>query len=257
MKSPNYAVIFILLVCALSVSVMVPLNIVNLGSRDKAVLNLYFESNEAIAPVEVVGSGTMGLYEYRSDSGWFNGLRGVINHYRTMSGVVTLNVGAFSESTTGKCEVVRVRNDPSNEAYKWTVTATFNVPASKVVSYITLDLDENGNEIPNQGTLPFSCSYNAEISGITSSKHGSKSGIAHVKIVGDVTDYIDPNPPPQDNEDMDFDDSQTVDDDGGSALIFYKGEGWSTQQTFIGSISIVIIVSLVATYIFLRWRRLV
>lgn len=210
-------------------------------------LTLYYESEIASAPVEVKLQGT-----YSSDMAIGSGLKGVVNNYRAIQFCkVTLTIGDYYKETKDvSYEVVyhsesKVSRHYAN--YRITVTATFDVPATKCVPYMTLKVDQEGEPIPTEGTLTFQIEAEVKISDVRDTISSKTEGIANIQIVGDVADYVRELPDEEMDSEGEFQpiDTSASYDAGGSNFI---SEGYTAFAVEFG------IALALALFVFLLLR---
>lgn len=236
--------LFLLILLALAGGIL-PLSLMGLQQQN---LNLYYESSTASAPVDLTFYGSVS--EYSSERLFLNMMRGVWRGYRSISGSVTLKIGAhYQETITVKPTVERLRGTP--ETYSCSISAEFSVPASTVVPYMELSGDTT-----DQGSSSFTASYNVSISADPSDVvfSGETTGPVYIQIVGEVSDYVVEDPPGEDPpeeappEDLPLQDSKDVNDQGGSEITSSTVSGFLAQISIPLVFAVTIIIGVLFYY---------
>jgi len=236
--------IFILLLLFIRVG-FIPLSFLQIEQKS---MSLFYEGPTSTAPVVISFSGTVD--EYSAETGWLSFLRGVYRGYTSISGSLTLKIGDhYEETETATIKVSWYEGRVTGiEGYKCTAAATFQVPATTVVSY--MNVTEPDGET---GTLEYMASYQI------GAHSGSATGICFISIVGSVSEYLPEASPPEEAEDqepedpgenMDLQENEVSEGSGGSKIYTYqRGIG------IIGQISLPVIVLLIVVVIAIALKK--
>lgn len=137
------------------------------------------------------------------------------------------------------------------------IYGNFSIPASELVPYMIHETDEEGNIIdPYEGTLEFRASYEFKISDTYGEFRGVSSGTTHIRVVGEISEYleeagIDPEAEgvdhdPGSEDEFNLDDTGQADDSGASRVYTdWLGGGFSLGL----SIPLMIIIGIIVIII--------